>query len=148
MTRRGLLTDKQLNDLTSHITEQITRIVDEITEKDPESAKGARRIRPILWPDPAAVDTDIRSEPALTGMAPDEQTGAGTVERRFVDAIADVLGRRMDMDPGVLVLGEDVHRLKGGTNGATRGLKDAIPTGSWALRSAKTPSRAWQAACP
>ncbi|MFP3702280.1 MFS transporter, partial [Burkholderia sp. SIMBA_013] len=31
------------------------------------------------------------------------------------------------MDPGVLVLGEDVHRLKGGTNGATRGLKDAYP---------------------
>jgi 2-oxoisovalerate dehydrogenase E1 component len=73
------------------------------------------------------VDTDIRSEPALTGTAPDEHSGSGTVERRFVDAIADVLGRRMDMDPGVLVLGEDVHRLKGGTNGATRGLKDAYP---------------------
>lgn len=127
MTRRGLLTDEQLSDLTSHITEQITRIVDEITEKDPESAKGARRIRPTLWPDPAAVDTDIRSEPALTGTAPGEPTDDGTVERRFVDAIADVLGRRMDVDPGVLVLGEDVHRLKGGTNGATRGLKDAYP---------------------
>ena len=29
--------------------------------------------------------------------------------------------------PGVVVLGEDVHRLKGGTNGATRGLKDKYP---------------------
>ena len=33
----------------------------------------------------------------------------------------------METDPGVVVLGEDVHRLKGGTNGATRGLKDKYP---------------------
>lgn len=127
MTRRGLLTDEQLTDLTSHITEVITRIVDGITEKDPESSKGARRIRAALWPDPATVDTDIRSEPTLPGTELAEPLEAGTVERRFVDAIADVLGRQMDIDPGVLVLGEDVHRLKGGTNGATRGLKDAYP---------------------
>lgn len=127
MTRRGLLTDEQLIDLTSHITEVITRIVDGITEKDPESSKGARRIRAALWPDPATVDTDIRSEPTLTRTELAEPLEARTVERRFVDAVADVIGRQMDTDSGVLVLGEDVHRLKGGTNGATRGLKDAYP---------------------
>jgi len=42
------------------------------------------------------------------------------IERRFVDAIADVLHRRFETDPTLLVMGEDVHRLKGGTNGATR----------------------------
>jgi len=41
--------------------------------------------------------------------------------------VADVLDRRMETDGGVVVLGEDVHRLKGGTNGATRGLKDKYP---------------------
>ena len=35
--------------------------------------------------------------------------------------------RRMETDPSVVVLGEDVHRLAGGTNGATKGLKDAFP---------------------
>jgi 2-oxoisovalerate dehydrogenase E1 component len=33
----------------------------------------------------------------------------------------------METDPDIVVMGEDVHRLNGGTNGATRGLKDAYP---------------------
>ncbi len=33
----------------------------------------------------------------------------------------------METDPGVVVMGEDVHRLNGGTNGATRGLADRFP---------------------
>ena len=39
-------------------------------------------------------------------------------------AIADVMNRRMETDDSIVVMGEDVHRLKGGTNGATRGLKE------------------------
>src|SRR6201999_4505017 len=30
-------------------------------------------------------------------------------------------------DDGIVVMGEDVHRLNGGTNGATRGLTDRFP---------------------
>ncbi|TWD47082.1 2-oxoisovalerate dehydrogenase E1 component [Arthrobacter sp. AG367] len=127
MIRRGLLTEEQLADLTAQITELITQTVDAITEKDPNSNKGARRIRPAFWPDPATVDAGIRSEQPLTGTELAEPPLSNAVERRFVDAIADVLDRRMATDPGVLVLGEDVHRLKGGTNGATRGLKDTYP---------------------
>ena len=48
-------------------------------------------------------------------------------ETKFIDAVAAVMGRRMDTDPGVVVLGEDVHRLNGGTNGATRGLPARFP---------------------
>jgi 2-oxoisovalerate dehydrogenase E1 component len=46
---------------------------------------------------------------------------------RFVDVIADLLAHRMERDARILVLGEDIHRLKGGTNGATRGLSDRFP---------------------
>jgi len=35
--------------------------------------------------------------------------------------------RRMTQDARIVVMGEDVHRLKGGTNGATRGLSAAFP---------------------
>ena len=56
------------------------------------------------------------------------------------------MNRRMETDDGVVVMGEDVHRLNGGTNGATRGLKDASPAGSSARRSARTPSPASAAA--
>ncbi|WP_422758500.1 alpha-ketoacid dehydrogenase subunit alpha/beta [Paenarthrobacter sp. C1] len=127
MIRRGLLTETQQADLIAQITELVAGSVAEITEKDPESTKGARRIRPALWPDPGAVDSGIRSDQPLTGRILGDVSDGGTVERRFVDAIADVLDRRMAEDPGVLVLGEDIHRLKGGTNGATRGLKDTYP---------------------
>jgi 2-oxoisovalerate dehydrogenase E1 component len=37
------------------------------------------------------------------------------------------MGRRMELDERIVVMGEDIHRLNGGTNGATRGLKDAYP---------------------
>ena len=46
---------------------------------------------------------------------------------KFVDAVAAVMGRRMEQDERIVVLGEDVHRLNGGTNGATKGLADAVP---------------------
>jgi 2-oxoisovalerate dehydrogenase E1 component len=35
--------------------------------------------------------------------------------------------RRMATDDRIVIMGEDVHRLKGGTNGATRGLAAAFP---------------------
>lgn len=44
-----------------------------------------------------------------------------------MDAIADVLHRRFETDDTLVIMGEDIHRLKGGTNGATRGLADAYP---------------------
>ena len=91
---------------------------------------GKRRVRADLWPSPDFRDVGLRSDGAeLDGLRYQEaadHTGA-MVERKFVDAVADVLDRRMETDPGVVVLGEDVHRLKGGTNGATRGLKDKYP---------------------
>ena len=127
MIRRGLLTDDQLKDLQTRITELITGMVEGITEKDPDSSKGARRIRPELWPDPSSADEGVRAELTEIGPLLDKAAHPGTTSRRFVDAIADVLDRRMATDPGVVILGEDVHRLKGGTNGATRGLKDAYP---------------------
>jgi 2-oxoisovalerate dehydrogenase E1 component len=46
---------------------------------------------------------------------------------KFIDAVAGVMDRRMAADDRIVVMGEDVHRLNGGTNGATRGLKDKYP---------------------
>ena len=35
-----------------------------------------------------------------------------------------MMGHRMEADPSVIVMGEDVHRLNGGSRGATKGLKE------------------------
>jgi 2-oxoisovalerate dehydrogenase E1 component len=48
-------------------------------------------------------------------------------ERKFIDVVAETMERRMVADDRIVILGEDVHRLKGGTNGATRGLHDRFP---------------------
>jgi 2-oxoisovalerate dehydrogenase E1 component len=83
-----------------------------------------------MWPDTAFVDIGIRGDlpdwKHARIMEADAYRGP-TRERKFVDAIADVLHRRFETDETLVVMGEDIHRLKGGTNGATRGLADAYP---------------------
>jgi len=95
-----------------------------LVEADPDNT-GKRRIRPELWPDPGFVDVGIRSDgselESLTVLDPTEHTGAWR-ETKFVEAIAAVMDRRMEQDERIVVMGEDVHRLNGGTNGATKGL--------------------------
>jgi 2-oxoisovalerate dehydrogenase E1 component len=41
--------------------------------------------------------------------------------------VSEVMGAAMDLDDRIVILGEDVHRLAGGTNGATKGLHDKFP---------------------
>ena len=95
-----------------------------LVEESPE-APATRRIKPDLWPDVGFVDVGIRGDAgeleSLSSLEPTAHTGEW-VEMRFVDAVAGVMDRRMDQDPRIVVLGEDVHRLNGGTNGATKGL--------------------------
>ena len=87
----------------------------------------------------------FRSSTTWTSLTATSFSGA-IEQRKFVEAIAAVLGRQMEVDPSVVIMGEDIHRLNGGTNGATRGLDgSASPTGSSARRSARTPSPGWAA---
>jgi 2-oxoisovalerate dehydrogenase E1 component len=89
-----------------------------------------RRIRPSLWPDPATVDHGIRgdlSELAGARFVELESFTGKVEERKFVDLVAAVMARRMETDDRIFVFGEDVHHLRGGTNGATRGLPERFP---------------------
>jgi len=102
----------------------MTAIAEAMLEPDPER-EGRRRIRPELWPDPAVVDTGIRSDgselDSLTTVEPADHVDAWR-DVTFVEAVAATMDRRMEQDERIVVLGEDVHRLNGGTNGATKGL--------------------------
>jgi len=98
--------------------------VEALLESDPENA-GKRRIRPELWPLPGFVEVGIRSDGSELKSLADIEPGRPTNEWRdtkFVDAVAGVMDRRMETDERIIVMGEDVHRLNGGTNGATKGL--------------------------
>ena len=127
LVRRELASAQTLQELRGRAVATMAAIAEELTE---QGDGGRRRVRAVLWPRQDFVDVGIRGElPALSGLRVCEQASftGRLADRRFVDVVADVLGRRMETDPRLIVMGEDVHRLKGGTNGATRGLKERFP---------------------
>jgi 2-oxoisovalerate dehydrogenase E1 component len=126
MIARGLTDAASVDALRRQARGLVERAADSLTEQ----VGGKRSIHTALWPAREFCDVGIRGDGSeLKAMRREEQaqfTGS-LAERRFVDVVADVIGRRMETDPRVVILGEDIHRLKGGTNGATRGLADRFP---------------------
>ncbi len=101
-----------------------------LVEPDTGGKPGARRIRPGLWPDPAFVNVGIRGDcpnwpvraPSSTRTSPASSSPASSSTPwpgSWTGGWAQ--------DPRIVVLGEDVHRLGGGTNGATKGLAGKYP---------------------
>jgi 2-oxoisovalerate dehydrogenase E1 component len=130
MKALGLIDDAGLDAVRTQAQDAVRRAADELTEADPDGKAGVRRIRPALWPDPAFVDVGIRGDLSeLQGARLQERPDydGETTRGKFVDAVAAVMDRRMAEDDRIVVLGEDIHRLKGGTNGATKGLAEKYP---------------------
>ena len=105
--------------------------MNDVADELVEQREGKRRIRPSLWPEPGFRDFGIRGDLSeFAGVRTEElETFSGAVvhDAKFIDVVADVMKKRMEADPRIFVMGEDVHRLKGGTNGATRGLAGEFP---------------------
>jgi 2-oxoisovalerate dehydrogenase E1 component len=130
LVRRGILTQDEVDATITRAKALMAELGEVILEPKPGGKPKERQIRADEWPDPAFVDTGVRGDlRELEGIAfTDVADHAGRlVETKFIDAVAGVMGRRLETDPRIVVMGEDVHRLNGGTNGATRGLKDAFP---------------------
>jgi 2-oxoisovalerate dehydrogenase E1 component len=130
LTRRGILDKAVLGSFTDQAKALLAELGDELLEPLPGGKPGQRQIKPSEWPDPSYVDVGIRSDLSELADAPfaDRDTFTGEVaDTKFIDAVAEVMRRRMETDDRVVVMGEDVHRLSGGTNGATKGLADAFP---------------------
>ena len=106
-------------------------LMDKVAAELTETKQGKTGIKPALWPEPGFRDVGLRgdlSEFAGTRFTEFEEfRGQLQPGGKFIDAVADVMARRMEADERVVVLGEDVHRLRGGTNGATRGLSSRFP---------------------
>ena len=101
------------------------RIADDLT-----ASRGNRRvIRDGLWPDPDFRDRGLRGDLSeFEGRRFEEaDTFSGAIrDMKYVEAVAGVMHRRMADDERIFCMGEDIHRLKGGTNGATKGLAEAF----------------------
>ncbi|OGA43469.1 MAG: MFS transporter [Betaproteobacteria bacterium RIFCSPLOWO2_12_FULL_63_13] len=126
MIRRKWLGEKE--DAALRATAQTT--MREISERLTEMEAGKRRIVPALWPRPEFRDEGLRGDLSEFAGARFEEleSASGKVgEVKFIDIVSAVMGRRMEQDERIFCMGEDIHRLKGGTNGATRGLAARFP---------------------
>ena len=130
LVRRKLLDSEQIDTASQRAGQLMSEIDDVLLEASP-GASDKRRIKAAEWPDPKFADVGIRGDLGEFAGAPlaDRDSFAGSLEPvKFIDSVAAVMARRMETDDRIVVMGEDVHRLNGGTNGATRGLKDRFPT--------------------
>jgi 2-oxoisovalerate dehydrogenase E1 component len=128
LERRGIVTRERLDEAVAAARALLAEAGDVLLEPVPGGKPGQRQIKPAEWPDPAFVDVGVRGDLSEFDGARYAEAGEVAVQdMKFIDAVAGVMGRRMETDERVVVLGEDVHRLNGGTNGATRGLKDRFP---------------------
>ncbi len=126
MIARKWLTEAENAALRSGAQGAMRDIAERLTEMD----AGKRRIRPSLWPKPEFRDEGLRGDLSEFANARFEEleTASGKVgEVKFIDVVSTVMGRRMEQDERIFSMGEDIHRLKGGTNGATRGLAARFP---------------------
>ena len=130
MVRRGLITEEGVESVRAQAVAAMTIAADELVEQDPDANAGVRRIKADLWPQPTFVDVGVRGDLSeISGVRTQERSEyQGEMrEVKFVDAVAGVMDRRMEEDSRILILGEDIHNLNGGTNGATKGLSAKYP---------------------
>ncbi len=132
LVRLDLLTDEETRQAVAQAKAVMEDIGSVLLEPDPDGKPGQSRIKPAEWPDPSWVDFGVRGD--LTELDDAPVVGAGATgsavavhEMKFIDAVATVMDRRMETDSSVVLMGEDIHRLNGGTNGATRGLAAKYP---------------------
>jgi 2-oxoisovalerate dehydrogenase E1 component len=122
MIRLGLIDDEAVAALRDAAKAAMTAAVSELLEA---TTDGKRQIRPDLWPDTDFVNVGVRGDASELSswevLEPSRHDGAWR-PTKFVDAVAGVMDRRMSGDDRIVIFGEDVHRLGGGTNGATKGL--------------------------
>lgn len=127
MIELGLISQEQVDAVRTQAVSAMKLVSAGLLEADPDGKPGARRIRAELWPETSFVDVGVRGDASeLSGARVEElESFSGeTKDQRFVDVIAAVMDNAMEKDSRIIVLGEDVHKLKGGTNGATKGLPE------------------------
>ena len=130
LVNRGIRTDEELQQAADEVDTVMAEIGDSLLKPLPDGKPGQRRIIESLWPDPSFVDVGVRGDLSeLEGSRYEEidSFSGELADRRFIDVVSEVMARRMETDERVVVMGEDVDGLKGGTNGATKRPLELFP---------------------
>lgn len=125
----GVLSVDQVATMEQRVNGIIDAAVDALTVLE-EGAKN-RSIIDAMWPDEKSVEYGIRgdlSELAGSREATPAQFDSDDLsEMSYIEAVSLAARNAMAKDDRIIILGEDVHRLKGGTSGATKGVGEKYP---------------------
>ncbi|TKB45312.1 alpha-ketoacid dehydrogenase subunit alpha/beta [Thalassotalea mangrovi] len=126
LERREVIDPAKMKSIKTAINQTLDAIVDEFTVvKD-----GEREIKAELWPSIDFVDFGVKgdmSEFDDTPFIEQETCSSPLVDKRFIDTVANTMRTQMENDERIILMGEDIHRLNGGTNGATKDLAKLHP---------------------
>jgi 2-oxoisovalerate dehydrogenase E1 component len=117
----------------AHLEKRAQALIDGALNKllDHYGNKKTQQIKPALWPDPKSVDFGIRGDLSELAKLPIRELENQPVEKLtdslFIDAISGAMLRNMEINDKIIILGEDVHRLRGGTAGATKNIGERFP---------------------
>lgn len=129
LTTLGISGTEELARIDRIVTERVAAAAARLTE--PVPGGNALRIPQALWPDPASVDHGILgdlSELADARMlSHDDMQSLPTEKIKFVTAASETIAAAMERDPTIIVLGEDVHQMRGGVSGFTKGALERWP---------------------
>ncbi|PZU83924.1 MAG: MFS transporter [Shinella sp.] len=129
LSAMGLLSNVELSRIDALVTDRVAVAAARLTE--PVPGGNALRIPDRLWPDPSTRDQGMLgdlSELADKRMLDHDAMRAGPVEKvKFVTAASETLAAAMARDPRIIVMGEDVHQMRGGVSGFTKGVLERWP---------------------
>jgi len=125
----GIIDNDKLDFMTQKADKSVVDASASLTETEPESNQ--LRIIPSLWPNADTVESGIRGDLSelanATMMEVDDIDPSNSQNIKFVEAMAIAQLNAMERDETVIIMGEDVHRLNGGTVGATKGIAEKFP---------------------
>jgi 2-oxoisovalerate dehydrogenase E1 component len=127
LLERDWLNEEELRTIKQNAADSVSAAASKLTES---AGGGKRKIIDSLWPDVSFRDQGLRGDLSeFDGIEFVElETYRGkTAQVKFIEFMAQGMVRRFETDERLFVLGEDVHKLRGGTNGATKGIPERWP---------------------
>ncbi len=126
----GILSADDVARIDGTVTARVAAAAARLTE--PVPGGNALRIPDRLWPDPATVDHGILGDLSeLQGarfLDHDALRSGPTEKIKFAAAASEAIASAMDRDPAIIVLGEDVHQMRGGVSGFTKAALERWPS--------------------
>lgn len=129
LERMGVLDAAGFAALDARAREVVEEAAAALTETPPGA--NAPKLRPGLLPKVEEIEQGIRGDLSeLRGLAVREAASvpaAARQEMKYIDAVAASLLHNMERDPRIILIGEDIHRLRGGVSGSSKGLMEKFP---------------------